>query len=749
MQFSSSAAANSSFLPPAGTITPQETPSEDARLSSSVSGDAIHILLIEDNPGDIRLVKEILRSTNHASFHLSHVPSLAAAAERLAEQPPDLILLDLSLPDGLGVETFLRCREFASAIPIVVLSGSANEAVAVEAVRLGAQDYLVKSLIDGDLIARSLRYALARHRAEAQTRASEQFAVATLNALSAHIAILDENGAILAVNKAWNDYAVQNGGRPFLASTKSTAKINYLAICEASSGPCSASAFECAQGIRAVMTGQLDEYAREYPCHSPDEQRWFLWRARRFPDSEPVRVVIAHEDITARVQSEIAALEAHKASEQARLDVELVNRDLQEAMRRANELMASAKMEAQAKTALLEALPSILISMDDTYNITQWNPAAEATFGLTALEVIGQSLEQFQIFWVWARVVEGLRKCKSSLLPASLEDVPFTRLDGTEGFLGITITPLKGIRDEIVGFLLLGADVTRRKLLETQIVHAQKMESIGQLAAGIAHEINTPIQYIGDNARFLEEGFGALSSLLARFQQLLIGSEAGATPPGIVAEVEAITTEADLEYLLEEMPKAISQSLDGVARVSRIVQAMKHFSHPGTTEKTPLDINRAIDSTLTVARNEWKYAADVTTDFDPNLPLVPCLPGDFSQVILNLIVNAAHAIADVVKDSGDKGLIVLSTRREGDWAEIRVRDTGTGIPSAARSRIFDPFFTTKEVGRGTGQGLSIAHSIIVEKHGGEISFDTETGKGTTFLLRLPLQSEEGVCRKAA
>ena len=749
MPFSSSAVANSRLSPVTETILARDTPSQDARLSSSVSGDAIHILLIEDNPGDIRLVKEILHSTNHASFHLSHVPGLATAAKWLAEHTPHLILLDLSLPDSSGVETFLRCLEFAAAIPIVVLSGSSDEAVAIEAVRLGAQDYLVKSLLDGDLIARSLRYALARHRADAQTRASEQFAVATLNALSASIAILDESGCIIAVNKAWNDFAVQNGGRPFLASTKSAARINYLAICEASSGPCSEGAFECAQGIRAVMAGRLDEYAREYPCHSPDEQRWFLWRVRRFPGGEPVRVVIAHEDITARVQSEMDALEAHQASEQARLDLELVNRDLEEAIQRANELTAAAKMEDQAKSALLAALPSILISMDDAYVITQWNPAAEATFGLTPLEALGQSLEQFQVFWVWARVVEGLRKCKSDLLPARLDNVPFTRLDGTEGFLGITITPLKGIQDELVGFLLLGADVTRRKLLETQIVHAQKMESIGQLAAGIAHEINTPIQYIGDNARFLEEGFGALSSLLTRFQQLLIGSEAGPAPPEVVAEVEVITGEADLEYLLEEMPKAISQSLDGVARVSRIVQAMKHFSHPGTTEKTPVDINRTIDSTLTVARNEWKYAADVSTDFDPELPLVPCLPGDFSQVILNLIVNAAHAIADVVKDSGDKGLILLSTRREGDWAEIRIKDTGTGIPTAARSRIFDPFFTTKEVGKGTGQGLSIAHSIIVEKHGGEISFDTETGKGTTFLLRLPLEGEVSLCRKAA
>ena len=450
------------------------------------------------------------------------------------------------------------------------------------------------------------------------------------------------------------------------------------------------------------------------------------------------------------VVSQEAGSWAEAASESAAAGIpNTYHRDLQEAIARANELMAAAKLESQAKSALLAALPSILICVSDAHTITQWNPAAETISGLFAANIVGLPLEQLRAPWNWERVVEGLRECRSSLLPVRLDNVPFTRQDGSEGFLGLTLTPLKGPGSEFLGFLLLGADVTERKLLERQLVHAQKMESIGQLAAGIAHEINTPIQYIGDNVRFLEEGFAALRDLQASLQQMLLGSEFSAANSEVAAKVEAANEEADLDYLLEEMPKALAQSLDGVARVSHIVQAMKQFSHPGTVEKTPLDINRAIDSTLTVARNEWKYTADVSTEFDADLPPVPCLPGDLSQVILNLVVNAAHAIADVVKDSGEKGLITLSTCRAGDWAEIRITDTGTGIPKAARFRIFDPFFTTKEVGVGTGQGLSLAHSVIVEKHGGEISFETEMGAGTTFLLRLPLDSKEAVCRKAA
>ena len=285
--------------------------------------------------------------------------------------------------------------------------------------------------------------------------------------------------------------------------------------------------------------------------------------------------------------------------------------------------------------------------------------------------------------------------------------------------------------------------------MEVQLRQALKLESIGQLAAGIAHEINTPTQYIGDNTRFVQDAFKDLLGLLEHYEKLLAANKAGAVSTELVAEVEAAIAKADLSYLTEEIPKAIAQSLQGVERVTKIVRAMKDFSHPGSDEKTPLDLNKAIDSTITVARNEWKYVAELVTDFDPGLPPVPCLPAEFNQVILNLIVNAAHAISDVVGDgSKGKGNIHVSTRRDGEWVEIRVRDTGTGIPEKARAKIFDPFFTTKAVGKGTGQGLAIAHAVVVEKHGGAISFETETGKGTTFIIRLPLTAPAHV-KKAA
>ena len=286
----------------------------------------------------------------------------------------------------------------------------------------------------------------------------------------------------------------------------------------------------------------------------------------------------------------------------------------------------------------------------------------------------------------------------------------------------------------------LRAEIDERNRIEIQLRHAQKMESIGQLAAGIAHEINTPTQFIGDNTRFARDSFTGIREVLARYEQVFAGAESNGIQPEQFSAIRTAVADADLDFLLTEVPTALQQALDGVDRIAQLVKAMKEFSHPGTTEKTLTDLNHAIDTTLTVCRNEWKYQAELTKDFDPDLPQVPCHPGDFNQVILNLVVNAAHAM-DENSRSGIKGLITVTTRRSEDQVEIRIGDNGSGIPEGIRERVFDPFFTTKGVGRGTGQGLAIARSIIVDKHQGTISFESTVGQGTTFIVRLPLCAE--------
>jgi PAS domain S-box-containing protein len=282
-------------------------------------------------------------------------------------------------------------------------------------------------------------------------------------------------------------------------------------------------------------------------------------------------------------------------------------------------------------------------------------------------------------------------------------------------------------------------DITERKQLRAQLLQAQKLESVGQLAAGIAHEINTPTQFIGDNVRFLKDSFQDLRKLLADYDELLSAAKSDALSSETIQRVTAAAALIDAPYLLEEIPRAIEQTLEGVTRVSTLVSAMKEFSHPDTKEKVLLDLNHAIDSTITVARNEWKYVAELETDFDSSLPLILCQPGEFNQMILNLIVNAAQAIAEANKKSArEKGRITVRTLIYQGWAEIRIHDNGSGIPEKIQTRIFDPFFTTKEIGKGTGQGLAISRSVVVDKHGGTIHFETEEGKGTTFVVRLPL-----------
>jgi len=286
-------------------------------------------------------------------------------------------------------------------------------------------------------------------------------------------------------------------------------------------------------------------------------------------------------------------------------------------------------------------------------------------------------------------------------------------------------------------------DVTERKLRDNQRAHVQKLESIGQLAAGIAHEINTPIQYISDNLQFIRTAFNALEGALAGARR---AGAVASHQPSDVTEIGCGRNQienSDLEFFAEETPQAIDQAIEGARRVAEIVRALREFSHPGGEDAAPVDLNHMLENAVLVSRNKWKYAAELKTDLDPALPLVRCLAGELNQVFLNLIVNSADAITSALQQDPDrKGEISVASRRDGAMAEVRVRDNGTGIPKEVEPRVFDPFFTTKGVGSGTGQGLSIAYNIVARKHNGTITFETEPGAGTTFVVRLPIEGRE-------
>jgi signal transduction histidine kinase len=371
----------------------------------------------------------------------------------------------------------------------------------------------------------------------------------------------------------------------------------------------------------------------------------------------------------------------------------------------------------------------------------------------------------------------GLAACESNRYDAAIVDQTMPGLNGLDvirrmasrgkfppivmvtgtGNERIAVEAMKlGVSDYLVkdlegGFvnvlpLVVGRAIEQRRLLqekqrmEKELAQAQRMQAIGQLAAGIAHEINTPTQYIGDNARFLKDAFAEVGGLLDSFEELLQAARSDAVSDDLLRQMEAKFRSADVSYWAREIPQAIQQSLEGVAHVASIVGAMKEFSHPGNGGKRNVDLNRVISGAITLCHAEWKYVAELVTDFDPELPAVCCVPTDINSVILNLVVNAAHAIAAVRgKGGSDKGTITVRTRLDGRYAEIRVEDSGGGIPAEIRSQVFDLFFTTKEVGQGTGQGLALTQAIVVDKHGGTIDFETEVGRGTTFIVRLPIE----------
>ncbi|HVV87055.1 MAG TPA: ATP-binding protein [Kofleriaceae bacterium] len=326
-------------------------------------------------------------------------------------------------------------------------------------------------------------------------------------------------------------------------------------------------------------------------------------------------------------------------------------------------------------------------------------------------------------------------------VPATTPEVP--------GDVPAKVTEVERLRAELAAVRGQLAEALRatagdRTQDELASRHAQRLESLGQLAAGVAHEINTPMQFISDNVHFLRDGFHGALVVLDRLRAVRDLARSGAVSEAVLAEADQAELDADLDYLTSRLDRAFTRTLEGIDRVSHIVAAMKVFAHP-RDDLADVDLNQVLTTTLTVARNEYKYVADVVTELG-NLPLVLGHAGDLNQLFLNLLINAAHAIVDAeaaggAGGQGGRGKITVRTFTDAGQVVVEITDTGCGIAPADRPRVFDAYFTTKEPGRGTGQGLAIARSVV-ERHCGTIGFDSEVGVGTTFRVRLPVAGPE-------
>ena len=388
--------------------------------------------------------------------------------------------------------------------------------------------------------------------------------------------------------------------------------------------------------------------------------------------------------------------------------------------------------------SVTEQIQEALFETDVDGRVSFLSAAWQSITGHAVEEMIGHDL----IDLVWPedrpKALEALRALVRGERAQCTQSVRHRTRDGGMRWLELRMRLRTDASGSILGTSGTLNDVTERRGLEQQLLQAQKLDAIGQLAAGIAHEINTPVQYVGDNLRFVRDALGDLLEVVAASRRVTEAAREVSSCAAVVAAADAATERADVDFLAAELPSAIGQALEGAERIAEIVRGMKAFSHPGLGELAPADLNQQLEAAVTVSRNEWAYVADVVRDLDPSLPLVHCRVGEINQVFLNIIVNAAQAIAaSRAAGARERGVIHVATRHAGSWVEIRVTDNGCGIPPEARSRVFDPFFTTRTVGEGTGQGLAVAHGVV-EGHGGRISFDTATGVGTTFVVRLPV-----------
>jgi PAS domain S-box-containing protein len=653
----------------------------------------LHLLYFEDETSIFNLVRAILENTHPEGFLLRRAEYLQEGLAILAEDSFDLILLDLDLPDSRGLETLKQVHAHGPHLPIVVLTGIGDEDLARKVLDLGAQDFLEKVDLKPKTLIRALRYAGERKRdreARDSLEENETRLKALLHNLLAGVFLIDaESHVIVEVN----DQAVKMTGasRDQLLGT-----VCHQYICPAEKGKCP---------IRDL--NQTVDHSERVLLTVQGEQKEIIKSVSQITLNGRPHLVESFIDISDRKKAE----EELKQSEQRYRN-------------------------------LVDNISEGMMEMDEQGNSTFCNLRMAEILGYTHSEIV--NIKPFDLIEPSARSYHLREWEERRQGKVGRYELIALKKDGSRVPLMVFSSPIMDEQGDFKGALIILSDISERKMLESQLLQSQKMEAVGQLAAGIAHEINTPTQYVTDNIQFLENAFGDILGIVREYDDLRGRLQAG---PAVVEEwsaLEARSREIDLEYLLEEIPLALSQTREGLDRITRIVRSMKEFAHPGLETKALLNLNQAIETTVTVARNEWKYVAEVETLFDPDLPAVYCIPGQINQVFLNILVNAAQAIAGEVKEKSDhKGKIEIRTTKMDREVEVRISDSGPGIPSSIRERIFEPFFTTKEPGKGTGQGLAIAHRIIVQNHQGQLSVDSDPEQGTTFIINLPVGDGDG------
>jgi two-component system, NtrC family, sensor kinase len=658
------------------------------------------VLVVDDDVQLLRVLGEIL---SRDDFDVLAAQDAEQALSALEKSLPCLILMDVEMPgmNGLALCRRIKHDPRTAHIPVSLVSSRVDEADVNAGIAAGAVDY-IKKPFDMDEVRMRMRMQirlreslneqqrLHEHLSESERRLQAMFEQAAVG-----MAMVAPDGKMLRVNRRLCEIV----GYPADELTKLrfqdlTHPDDLAADLEAS---------------RAMRSGEQTSYLRK--------KRYFR------KNGEIVWIKLA----TAAIRGEAGQIDYFVS----------VFEDITEAMRAE---VASRESEWKYRSLFESSHDAIMTLEPPGWRFTDGNPATLAMFHAKSLEDFvshgpddlsperqpgGRPSADAAKEFIQTAMREG----------SAYFEWTHKRLDGQEFPVTVLLARMHwGGRQFLQATV---RDLSEQKRIEIELGHARKLEAVGQLASGIAHEINTPTQYVGDGVHFLKEAFEGYRRLVSHYQRAVKALESVGGHEALVREIREEEEDIDLPYLDANAPGSFESCQDGISRISTIVRAMKQFAHPDQKEKVLANLNQALQTTLAIAKNEYKYVAEVTTEFG-DLPPVLCHVGDLNQVFLNLIVNAAHAIGDVVGQSGSKGTIRIRTSQEGSLARIDIADSGAGIPQAVRQRIFEPFFTTKEVGKGTGQGLAIARSIIVTKHGGSLTFETEVGKGTTFTIRIPV-----------
>ncbi len=684
------------------------------------------VLLVDD---DLQIQQVYAKVLGRLGYVVETADNALAALGVLQSRPFDLVVSDIVMAEMSGTRFLRAIRELPLDIPVILITGAPEVGTTREALHYGAFRYLVKPVATETL-------------AQAVRAAAHAYVVA--RALDDRVPFLEACRRIVRVTCRGVDWDFATIWTPsdgqHLRSADTWARPGF----DSAAFESATKALEIEVGAGLPRNGWTCDTAEWIPDLSVESNapRVALAVAAGFRSGFSVplgtggEVLAVLEFFSRKPCAPDLALLDLLAVSGARLSAQVhKERSEQRAMR------AEAAQQSISVTlrAIMDCAPASICAVDEQGTILFINGLGPH-----------QKVEDVAGTDWWPYMPPGdadhHRAHLRRIFATGVAETYETTVMDPEGRASSFVTDIGPLLDNnrVTGAVLVTQDVTELRRTQADFAASRQLAAIGSVAAGVAHEINTPIQFVNDSVQFLRDAGKDIFGILEKWGLVRRLATDRQTPPtelqAAIAAAGELEETLNLPDLRDNVPNALERCVDGIGRITNIVRAMKEFAYPARQEMAAVDLNRAIQSTLAIARNEYKYVANLDVDLG-DLPPVMCSVSDINQVVLNLVVNAAHAIGDVVRGSNQLGTISVRTRTDGDDVVISVGDTGGGIPAAIAARVFEPFFTTKALGKGTGQGLALAAAVVRDKHGGQLSFESPDGGGTTFFVRLPVAGQ--------